>query len=304
MAVDPAAPDKSDESWTQRQRRRAQDSVERAQSWAKSARNHSAPVDAALTLIGRVRFVQLTLVTGYLAMRFFILIFPLAYVLVAGIGLTTSSDEAQNTAQDIGIGSSVASSISDAAAGSSRGHWLALIVGLMATAWAGRGALKAMRITHAEAWRLPIPKTGYTSFGGLPLAGIVVVLLAYSSWVTHLREEGYSVVVVFLMHAAVLGAVCLGISWLMPRAGGTSWKDLLPGALLFALAGPALNIAMAVYFTPKVARTQATYGALGVGVVLLTYLLVLAWLVAGSAELNSGLYAWREERRAASPGGE
>jgi uncharacterized BrkB/YihY/UPF0761 family membrane protein len=304
MAVDPAAPDKSNGSWTQRQRQRAQDSVERAQSWAESARNHSAPVDAALTLIGRIRLVQLSLVTGYVAMRFFILIFPLAYLLVAGIGLTTSSEEAQDAAQDVGVGGAVANSISEAAAGSSRGHWLALIVGLMATAWAGRGALNSMRIAHAEAWRLPIPKTGYTSFGGLPLAGIVVALLAYSTWVTHLREEGFSVVLVFLMHAAVLGAVWLGISWLLPRAAGTSWKDLLPGGILFAVAGPALNIAMTVYFTPKVARTAATYGALGVGVVLVTYLLVVAWLVALTAELNSGLFAWRQERRAASPGDE
>jgi uncharacterized BrkB/YihY/UPF0761 family membrane protein len=82
----------------------------------------------------------------------------------------------------------------------------------------------------------------------------------------------------------------------MPRADDTGWRDLVPGALLVGLAAPALSIAVAVYFAPRVARTQATYGALGVGVVLLAYLLVIAWLISLSAELNSGLHTWRKAR--------
>ncbi len=301
MDTDPARPNTSHRSWIQRQRQRALDSAERAQSWAESARNRSAPVDATLTVIGRIRIVQLSLVAGYLALRFFVLIFPVAYVVVAGIGLTISREDALEASDGVGISGAVADSIAEATEGSTRGHWLALIIGLMATAWAGRGALHALRIVHAEAWRLPVPKTGYGSVGGLPLAGVILLVLAYSSWVTNLRQEGDHVLLVFPLHAAVIGAVALGGSLILPRADGSRWLDLVPGACLIGLAAPALNVAMTVYFAPRVARTQATYGALGVSVVVLTYLIVVAWLITMAAELNSGLFAWRQ-RRAASPG--
>jgi membrane protein len=279
-----------------RARRRIDDGVDQAQTWAESTRQQLPVVDLGLTLIGRVRFVQLSLVAGYLAMRFFVLLFPLAYVVIAGFGLATSRQDVLDASEEVGVSGAVANSIADATATSERGHWIALIIGLMATAWAGRGTLRALRIAHAEAWRLPVPKTSYASAGGLPLAALLLATVVYGSWITHLRTEGHHPLLAFALHAIVIGAVWLVVASRMPHAEGAGWVDLAPGAALVGLAAPALNLAVSLYFAPRVARTQATYGALGVGVVLLTYLLVISWLITLSAELNSGILAWRRER--------
>jgi uncharacterized BrkB/YihY/UPF0761 family membrane protein len=299
---DMAPPEPSGSSWLQGLRQRGVDSLERAQTWADAARQHSAPVDAAVTLIGRFRLIQLSLVTGYVALRCFILLFPLAYVLIAGLGLVASEEDALDATSSVGISDAVAESIADAAASSSRGHWVALIIGLMATAWAGRGALRALRIAHAEAWRIPLPKVRYSSYGGLPLAAALVVIVIVNGWLVQLGTDGMSRALVFALQGALFGVLWLGVSLIMPRGERTSWLDLIPGALLWAVAAPALNFAVTIYFAPRLARTQETYGALGVGVVVLAYLLAIAWMVALAAELNSGLHAWRQTRRATGTG--
>jgi uncharacterized BrkB/YihY/UPF0761 family membrane protein len=285
----------------QRLRERVERTADDLLARAESARRRVPVIDLGFTLAGRVRLVQLSLVSGYLAMRFFILLFPLAYVVVAGFGLTTSHDDVADTGEDLGLSAAVADSIADAAASSDRGHWIALIVGLMATAWAGRGTLYALRIAHAQAWRVDVPKTSYASPGGLPVAACLLAVSVFGAWITSLREEGFSILLLFVFQGVVVAALWLGVAWLMPRAEGTGWMDVLPGALLVGLGAPAVNLAVAVYFGPRVARTQATYGAVGVGLVILAYLLVIAWLISLSAELNSGLHAWRAARRQPSP---
>jgi uncharacterized BrkB/YihY/UPF0761 family membrane protein len=40
-------------------------------------------------------------------------------------------------------------------------------------------------------------------------------------------------------------------------------------------------------------RSSQTYGALGAGVVILAYLVVVAWMIVLAAELNAGIYAVR-----------
>jgi uncharacterized BrkB/YihY/UPF0761 family membrane protein len=279
----------------------AQGTAEDLYSRADASRRRVPVIDLGFTLAGRFRFLQVSLISGYLAMRFFILLFPLAYVVIAGFGLTTSRDDVVDAGEDLGLSGAVADSIADAAAASDRGHWIALIVGLMATAWAGRGTLRALRIAHAEAWRLNVPKTSYASPGGLGVAACLLASIMFGSWITSLREDGYSLVLLFIFQGLVVGAVWLAVAVLMPRPEGTRWTDVVPGAALVGLAAPALNLAVAVYFGPRVARTQATYGAIGVGVVILAYLLVISWLIVLSAELNSGVHAWRSARRQPAP---
>jgi uncharacterized BrkB/YihY/UPF0761 family membrane protein len=291
-----AAPDAATSRF-KRLRERVERTADDLLARAESARRRVPVIDLGFTLAGRVRLVQLSLVSGYLAMRFFILLFPLAYVVVAGFGLTTSHDDVADTGEDIGLSSAVADSIADAAASSDRGHWIALIVGLMATAWAGRGTFYALRIAHAEAWRVQVPKTSYASPSGLPVAACLLAVSVFGSWITSLREDGFSVLLLFVFQGVVVGALWLGVAWLMPRAEGTGWSYLVPGAVLVALGAPALNLAVTVYFGPRIARTEATYGAVGIGVVILAYLIVISWLISLSAELNSGVYAWRAARR-------
>ena len=109
------------------------------------ARGESKVVDVTATVVMRPRYASDALVAGYLAMRMFVLLFPLAYVAVSAIGLVAnnSGESSTEATAHTGLAGAVANSVAHAASGSQRNQVIALIVGLMATAWAGRGALHA-----------------------------------------------------------------------------------------------------------------------------------------------------------------
>jgi uncharacterized BrkB/YihY/UPF0761 family membrane protein len=258
-----------------------------------AARRQSKAIDATATVVMRPRYASDALVAGYLAMRVFVLLFPLAYVFVATVGLSArhSSDTTSEAVGHTGLAGAVANSVAQAASGSQRNQIIALVVGLMATAWAGRGALHAARFAHTIPWRLPNPKTSVASAGGL-LAGVVVIFIAwFGNWTSRLRHHGWPVVVVVALTVAVVGAVWWLVSCRLPHRGDR-W-DVLPGAVLVGVGSAALHAAVTLYFAPKLSRSSETYGVLGTGVVILAYLVVVAWLVVLAAELSAGIYAVR-----------
>jgi uncharacterized BrkB/YihY/UPF0761 family membrane protein len=232
-------------------------------------------------------------VSGYLAMRMFVLLFPLAYMGVAAVGLIArnSGETSSETVAHTGLAGAVANSVAQAASGSQRNQILALLIGLMATAWAGRGALHAARFAHTIPWRLPNPKTSVATAGGLVAGAVVLFVAWFGNLTSRMRDNGWSVVLVAVFTVAVLGSLWWLVSSYLPHRGGRRW--LLPGALLVGVGSAALHIAVSVYFAPKLARSSRTYGVLGTGVVILAYLVVVAWMIVLAAELNAGVYAVR-----------
>ncbi len=277
-----------------RLRRRAVDVRASAEARVDDLRGSSRAVDAAVTIATRPNLTTLTLVSGYIAMRFFVLLFPLAYVTVGGIGLYTSyADSSPSDAiKNAGLGGLVAQSVAAASSQSATSQWLAIIVGLMASAWAGRGALKSLRVAHAMAWRLSTPKTSYASTGGFALAVIALGIVWLFARITNWRSSGVPYWLVLLVLGSVAAAVWLAVSLALPHAPCHP-VALVPGALLIGGAAAGLNVAVSVYFAPKLMRASATYGALGAGVSVLTYLLVVAWAIVLAAELNAGIHEWR-----------
>ena len=124
-----------------------------------AARRTSPVFDVTVGVLTRPRYAADALVAGYLAMRLFVLLFPLAYLVIVGFGLYAGQSEqgASNAVERSGMSATIAQSIASAATGSTRSQILVLIVGLMATAWAGRGALHALRFAHTVPWRLHDP---------------------------------------------------------------------------------------------------------------------------------------------------
>lgn len=270
---------------------------DRATAALDSARGRSRIVDAASTILLRPRLVADTVLAGYLAMRLFILFFPLAYVAVAGLGLyAQSSDSAEHVASDAGLAPAVTQSIADAANSSSRNHWIALIIGLGATVWAARGVLRALRAMHALAWGVLPPKSGLKPHGPLLTAGMVVTLTIGYSMSDRLRDRGVSWVAAHLVAVVVVSGVWLLASLLLPRRP-TPWYALVPGALLFGLGIEGLSLATTLYFAPKASTASAAYGALGIGLVLLSWLAAVGWIVILAVEMNAGLWEWWRRQR-------
>jgi membrane protein len=268
-----------------------------------SARGRSRIVDAASTILLRPRLVADTVLAGYLAMRLFILLFPLAYMAVAGLGLYRRSDgAAEEVATDAGLAPAVTASIVDAANSSSRNHWIALLIGFAGTVWAARGVLRALRAMHALAWGLPAPKTGFKPIGPLLTAATVVAIGLGYSVSDRLQDRSLNWVTAHVVGVLAVSGIWLAASLLLPRAP-TRWVALVPGALLFGLGLEGLNLATTIYFAPKATTASAAYGVLGVGLVLLSWLIMVGWLVILAAEVNAGLTEWWHRKGSPEQGG-
>jgi uncharacterized BrkB/YihY/UPF0761 family membrane protein len=260
---------------------------------AVALRERSRTADFAFTLATRPNWAHDTLLTSYLALRIFILLFPLAYMAVAGIGLYSANvSSPDQAAKDAGLSGSVAASVASAARGSSRGHLVVLAVGLVLTLMTARNAVRALRIAHASIWRVPVPKVPITDPGGPAFAGTVLLGAWMGIIVTRLRNAGAPIGLTSIVFAAIVATIWTEISWRLPH-GPVRRRDLIPGAVLVGIGAPALNLATQVYFAPKLARATETYGVLGASLVILTYLLVLAWTIVAGAELNASLADWR-----------
>ena len=278
---------------------------DRAVAALDAARGRSRVVDAASTILLRPRLVADTVLAGYLAMRLFILIFPLAYVAVAGLGLyaQSNSGSAEHVASDAGLAPAVTQSIVDAANSSSRNHWIALAIGVGATVWAARGVLRALRAMHALAWGVLPPKSGLKLHGPFLTAVMVVVLVIGYSASDRLRDRGLGWVAAHLVGVFVVSAVWLLASILLPRLP-TPWYALLPGAVLFGVGIEGLSLATSLYFAPKATSASAAYGVLGIGLVLLSWLAAVGWIVILSVEVNAGLWEWWQRQRPGTGGPE
>ena len=268
--------------------------LERGHATLERSRQRWPLVDLGTTMLTRPNYANDTLLASYFAMRIFVLLFPLAYTFVAGIGLyaSNSADQTHDATESIGVTGALADSIAQAAEGSQRAHVLILVAGVILTIWAARSALRALRMISAVVWRVPVPKTPLAEWGGV--AFVVVILLV--AWLgileNRLRDHGWSVLAATILFGLVSGALWWLVSQRLP-SGGKRPVDHLPGAVLIAVAAPAVHAAVNIYFAPKLAHATTTYGVLGASLVLLTYLIVVGWTLVLACELSAGVFAWR-----------
>jgi uncharacterized BrkB/YihY/UPF0761 family membrane protein len=277
--------------------RRVQAWIERGHAALDHGRERWPLFDLGVTVVTRPDYVNDTLLSSYFAMRLFVLLFPLAYTVVAGIGVYagSSADRAGDATKNVGITGALASSVADAARGSQRAHVAILVAGLVLTVWAARSGLRALRLLSAVVWRVPVPKTPLAEWGGLAFALGVVFVAGLGIEVNRLHDHGWSLVTAEIG----LGLVAGGLWWIVAQRlpnGGRRAVDHLPGAVLVAVAAPAIHAAVQLYFAPKLARATTTYGVLGASLVLLTYLLVVGWMLVLACELSAALLGWRERR--------
>ena len=272
----------------------ARDRVESTKAGVERLAQRSKPVHLTLSLVTRPNYVNDTLLSSYFAMRLFILLFPLAYMVVAGIGLYSSSAStgSDDVTESVGLQGALAQSVADASRNAGRSHVVVFIGGLALSIWAARAAMHALRIMHASVWRMPFPKKPLAEFGAVAFAAGLVIAAWLGALTSRLRDEGAPIVLTSIAFAGIVGAAWWGISWRLPHTA-SSRIELLPGAILVGLGAPALNLATQLYFAPKLARSTTTYGVLGTSLVFLTYLLVVGWTIVLGAELNAGVYEWR-----------
>jgi uncharacterized BrkB/YihY/UPF0761 family membrane protein len=260
-----------------------------ARERVEEARLRSPLVRRAFDVVDRDAERLGGLLAGALAYRLFIWLLPFVLLLVGVLGAFTTAEEGTpgHVVEDFGLQGALAEAIVDGA--QQRGWWIAILVGLFGTLWAGIGASKAMRISHAAAWGLgrgaPVsPVRATLGFNGVALLIILAVVLA-----ARLREaERVAGILATLLVVGLFFLVWMFVQARLPHRPGR-WTRLVPGALLVAAGVQAIHLFTVWYLVGRAERASSTYGAIGTALVILVWLYVVARLVIGAAVLNAEL---------------
>ncbi len=91
----------------------------------------------------------------------------------------------------------------------------------------------------------------------------------------------------------IVAGLWLFVSWHMPRAA-TTLRDLVPGAIVFAVGVQLVHLVTVYYVSRKVAGASSTYGSLGVATGILLSLFFLARIAVLGAAVNAELWARKQ----------
>ena len=99
-----------------------------------------------------------------------------------------------------------------------------------------------------------------------------------------------------LLDPVLYAALWLLISSRLPHRDAT-WRDLVPGAILFGLGIEVLHVVTAYFIAPQAISKQGTYGSLGIAAALLLGLYLISRLVVATAVINATLADRRNRTR-------
>jgi len=285
--------------WVHARREQIEARVADGQARLEQARARSPAVDAAVGVVRRERPVATGILAAALAFRLFALLIPLAYVLVAGLGLSATAGEPAGPGRGDRLRDLIVDSIAAVARTSDRNRWFALVVGGVATVVAAGGVVEVLRWVHVLAWRVAPPRERHNARLVLGLIAGIALTSGATAAAERARAAasglGNELTVLLTTAAAqvvLLAVLWLALSWALPRPA-VPWTALVPGALLFAGGFLAYNLAVTLYFAPRAARASAVYGSLGVALVLLVSLFLFGRLAVAAAELNATLWERR-----------
>lgn len=272
----------------------ARDRARRAGDWANERIPGAPLVGIALE---RERLAAAGLIAGGLAYRLFFWLLPLGLLVAAVLSFWVDADRvaAANAARDLGMSGTAVQSAMTAIAEQHHARWYFLVAGFALVVWFGGGVVRALNVAHAVAWGLRPERLRRPLTAGLACSGIVALLIGITTATQLLREQlgTTGLLLTFALVAFYLGSVL----WIMDRLPhrSTSWRDLLPGAVLVALGTQMIHLAVVLYLAPKLGRSSELYGALGAATVILLWLYLLARLIVAAAFLNAALWEHREE---------
>ena len=228
------------------------------------------------------------IMAGALAYRLFIWMLPLALVAVAGLGFYSdaASTPPENAARTMGLAGIVSSSVAHAASSSAR--WYALLIGIPLLVYTTRSVLRTLIVTHRLVWSdargsVPRPTLGAT----MQLLAAFCGYLVFSVLATAARGASFTDgLLVTLLVPVPYAALWLAVSMRLPHRDAT-WRDLVPGAVVFGLGVEVLHVVIAYFIAPQASSKQGTYGSLGIAAALLLGLFLISRLVIASAVVNA-----------------
>jgi uncharacterized BrkB/YihY/UPF0761 family membrane protein len=259
-----------------------------------------ASIEIAFRWLLRDKEIAGGVLGGGLAYRFFFWVLALTVLTAGGLGFASSSGaDVASDAEETGVTRSLASTIATAAEQSETGRWWLVISGVVLVLWFSFGLLRALRLVHAAAWRVPAPPLRNLPKALAFVIAAPLILFAassFSGWVRANAADPVGVLVTLGL-GVCFGALWLWVSMWLPSQD-VPWTAYLPGAILFGVGVEALYVFTAYYLQIKLANASELYGALGLATTALFYLFLVGRGVIWAAELNAIVWEVRTERRA------
>jgi uncharacterized BrkB/YihY/UPF0761 family membrane protein len=263
------------------------------QERADAARAQHSSVDLGFTLVERDSSIGGGLLAGALAYRLFVLLLPVALLLVSGLGLYAGAVDESRTAvaRRAGLHGLIGSEIVHTAGG--RARWLVFVLMIPAALYALAALYRALAKIHGIIWLGSGRGVRVTPGGVAVLGAAAIVQLATWEVVRWLRHETqFGGLAAVLAYVLLIGAAWFAVSLRLPH-GTARWPALLPGAALFGI-GLLLVTIFNIFVTTRMVQGRAnTYGALGIATALLFSLVLVGRLMVVSGELNASLHERR-----------
>jgi uncharacterized BrkB/YihY/UPF0761 family membrane protein len=265
--------------------------VERAVRWL---RGHVPGAEPGLIALERETTAGGTLIAGGLAYRLFLWLLPFGLV-VTTIGSFWQGD-VESSADDLGLSSDSAQTMSEVIEQSSHGRWYFLALGLFFLLWFAIGVARALRLAHTVAWGVRRERFRRPIHAGLLFTLFATALIATPVLLQWAREAfGVGGLIATILFVAFYSAGALWAMFLLPHPPEVRWTALLPGAVLVGVGVEALHLFTALYLAPRLGRSSELYGSLGAATVILLWLYIIARLITLSAFLNATLWERRHQ---------
>ena len=267
----------------------------------ETRRGESAPIDVAFRVIKADRRYAGGLISGGMAFRIFVVIVPFAFVLVTLFGLFGEAVDASDPvalAKDLGMTGLVASAIRASTDASTFERIVTLLAATYALLWGTWTLLRAMRAVHGLAWNLeglpPLTRPWRPTL--LTVAGMLTVVLGQTA-ISRLSDvvDPLAELLVRILLLGLFIAVWVWVSMLLPRAEGTTWRSVLPGAVLFGVGVEVLQLLTVYFFSRYIANKTETYGAIGASIAILLWAYFAGRLIVTAAFVNAARWRQSEE---------
>jgi membrane protein len=266
----------------------------------RTRRKESAPIDVAFRVIEADRQYAGGLIAGGMAFRIFVVLVPFAFFVVTAFGFVAeavSSDSPQSLARDLGITGLMASAINASVGSSTWQRVVTMLAAAYALLWATWTLVRAMRTVYGLAWAQP--PSQHLARPWRPtlwvVAAMLVMFLVEATVGVVLDESGLlAAIAVELLAVALIIAVWIVVSLLLPREPDAGWQAMVPGAVLVGVGAAVLQFLTIYFFSRYVESKTETYGSIGASLAILLWAYLLGRLVVTSAFLNAA--RWRRAR--------
>jgi membrane protein len=267
----------------------------------RTHRDESNTIDVAFRVIETDRRVAGGLIAGGMAFRIFVVLVPFAFVLVTVFGFLGESmnpDDPVALARSFGMTGLIASAVGASTAESTVERVFTLLAALYALLWATWTLIRATRAVHGLAWGFQQPPRLARPWKPtlLVVVGMFSAFLADVgiSRLSDLVNPAAELLVRLLVFGAIFAA-WIGVSSLLPRAAGTTWRSLVPGALLMAVGLEVLQLLTVYFFSRYIASKTEAFGSIGASIAFLLWAYLAGRLIVTGAFLNAA--RWRQSEQ-------